>query len=147
MAYTYLGAVSASAAYTEAKKKPTLKRGSRGAEVAAAQALLNTWIQVYKRGSPIAVDSRFGPAMDAAVRSFQKAVGLSADGIVGVKTWTALIAQQKPVSSRAPTSPGAPSVEPGLPALSSVGGGLPSWVPLAAAGVGLAFLLTSKKKK
>ena len=56
-----------------------LRRGSRGAEVAALQRLLG-----------IAADGEFGPATEAAVRRFQRRRGLAPDGIVGPRTRAAL---------------------------------------------------------
>jgi len=38
------------------------------------------------------VDGAFGSLTDAAVWEYQKAKGLSVDGIVGAKTWAALLA-------------------------------------------------------
>lgn len=64
----------------------TQQSGSSGAQVKAVQQLLNT--QGYEAGS---VDGQFGPATTTAVQAFQRARGLSADGIVGAKTWTALL--------------------------------------------------------
>lgn len=57
----------------------TLKRGSVGGEVRELQQLLG-----------IKVDSVFGPATELAVKNFQKAHDILADGIVGPKTWALL---------------------------------------------------------
>ncbi|MCK1794699.1 amidase [Streptomyces sp. XM4193] len=64
----------------------TLKDGSSGAQVKAVQHLLNT--NGHDAG---AVDGAFGPTTTAAVKAFQTAKGLSADGTVGKQTWTALL--------------------------------------------------------
>lgn len=57
----------------------TLKKGSRGYEVKQLQQKLNLY-----------VDGIFGALTEEAVRAFQKSKGLTADGIVGPKTWDAL---------------------------------------------------------
>jgi ribosomal protein S11 len=62
-----------------------LKLGSVGSAVSAAQEQLNA------NGARLSVDARFGPGTDAAVRSFQRAKGLVADGGVGPITWNALV--------------------------------------------------------
>ncbi len=69
----------------ESKNIPTLRRGSQGDEVAELQALLNA-----KYGANLDIDGDFGAKTEAAVKSFQKAHGLTIDGIVGPKTWAAL---------------------------------------------------------
>ncbi|MFB9311718.1 peptidoglycan-binding domain-containing protein [Nocardioides plantarum] len=63
----------------------TLSQGSTGTAVQALQ------VQLVKHGATIDTDGDFGPGTDAAVRSFQSANGLDADGIVGPATWTALL--------------------------------------------------------
>ena len=70
------------AASTTAGTQPTVYRGSRGDAVRRLQELLN------KKGFDCgAVDGIFGSKTYAAVVAFQKANGLSADGIVGPLTW------------------------------------------------------------
>lgn len=64
---------------------PTLRRGSQGDEVADLQTILNA-----RYGADLDVDGNFGKATEAAVKAFQKANGLTADGVVGPKTWKAL---------------------------------------------------------
>ncbi|MFF0741520.1 peptidoglycan-binding protein [Streptomyces sp. NPDC004111] len=61
--------------------------GSSGPAVREAQALLK--YRGYSVGST-GVDGEFGSATDTAVRKFQKKLRLTADGLVGEKTWYAL---------------------------------------------------------
>jgi hypothetical protein len=61
---------------------PQLREGARGGPVVMIQATLNA-----KDNANLATDSIFGPATDAAVRSFQSMHGLAVDGIVGPITW------------------------------------------------------------
>lgn len=56
-----------------------LKKGSKGEDVKKLQTLLNLY-----------PDGIFGPLTEEAVREFQKANGLTVDGIVGDNTWTRL---------------------------------------------------------
>lgn len=78
-------------AYTVAVKQ--LSNGSMGASVMALQALLVGYggenARIVKNAG--GVDGEFGPATDKAVRSYQRANGLEADGIVGPKTWAKLL--------------------------------------------------------
>ena len=62
-------------------------RGSMGDAVRAVQAQLH---YVY-RYHFVAVDGVFGPLTDKAVKLFQKRYGLVPDGIVGKRTWNALV--------------------------------------------------------
>lgn len=71
-------------------KRPTaqlstiLRRGARGAAVAALQTALTA------RGHPLAADGAFGPATERAVKAFQGRAGLVVDGIAGPATMAAL---------------------------------------------------------
>jgi peptidoglycan hydrolase-like protein with peptidoglycan-binding domain len=61
-----------------------LKQGARGPLVRSLQAKLNRWY-------PIAVDGLFGLETKNAVQAFQRREHLVDDGIVGPKTWSALL--------------------------------------------------------
>ncbi|MFD8143919.1 penicillin-insensitive murein endopeptidase [Streptomyces sp. NPDC059708] len=63
---------------------PTQSKGNRGSDVVALQYLLNA------QGAQLTADGVFGGGTDTAVRGFQSAKGLGADGIVGPNTWKAL---------------------------------------------------------
>jgi murein DD-endopeptidase MepM/ murein hydrolase activator NlpD len=59
----------------------TMKLGDRGWDVAAMQYIL------ARRGYPPgAIDAVFGPMTDTALKNFQRALGLSADGLAGPAT-------------------------------------------------------------
>jgi peptidoglycan hydrolase-like protein with peptidoglycan-binding domain len=73
--------------------------GQRGWDVAALQFMLQ------RRGySPGGVDGGFGPGTRNAVLSFQRAAGLTADGLVGSATLSAL-RHRSGGSNRTPTGP------------------------------------------
>jgi peptidoglycan hydrolase-like protein with peptidoglycan-binding domain len=55
-----------------------------GSDVTMVQRVLTS------RGFAAADDGSFGSGTDAAVRNFQRSQGLTADGVVGPKTWGAL---------------------------------------------------------
>lgn len=63
----------------------TVKLGSRGDAVKRLQMLLNA------NGARLATDGIFGRMTDAAVRAYQRKHELAVDGIVGAKTWGALL--------------------------------------------------------
>ena len=67
----------------------TLRRGAKGEAVELLQEHLG-----------LAVDGRFGPATELAVRSFQARAHLVVDGVVGPRTWVALLAPGSHVASR-----------------------------------------------
>ncbi len=72
---------------------PVVKRGQRGADVKRVQGLLvasghaprNT---IQPDGS---LDGIFGPGTQGAVERFQRARSLGVDGVVGPRTWRALL--------------------------------------------------------
>jgi murein L,D-transpeptidase YcbB/YkuD len=63
-----------------------LKKGVKSNSVKTLQILLNGY--GYSCGE---ADGSFGPKTLAAVKEFQRAKGLTVDGIVGIATWTALL--------------------------------------------------------
>ncbi|MGW2513370.1 peptidoglycan-binding protein, partial [Streptomyces scopuliridis] len=88
--------------------QPELKFGSISDAVKTLQKLLNSL------GYKLGVDGEFGLDTDAAVKEFQQAHGLDADGEVGPQTWKALKrAAKPPAPAPAPGKPPAPA--PGKP--------------------------------
>lgn len=63
-------------------KRAMLRKGDHGNSVRD--------LQVKLRILGIAADGAFGPATEQAVKDFQEAHGMVADGLVGPKTWAAL---------------------------------------------------------
>jgi g-D-glutamyl-meso-diaminopimelate peptidase len=64
---------------------PLLKKGSKGEAVTRLQQGLQ-----QLGHDPGTIDGIFGRNTERAVRDFQTNNGLTADGVVGPKTWTAL---------------------------------------------------------
>ncbi|MFC0627503.1 penicillin-insensitive murein endopeptidase [Kribbella deserti] len=64
---------------------PTQSSGNRGADVTAIQYLLQ------HHGQSVPADGVFGASTVTAVKAFQTAKGLGADGIAGPQTWGALV--------------------------------------------------------
>jgi len=74
----------------------TLRRGSAGPAVRAVQDQAN--FRNGRNGHSLTVDGRYGPATVAWVRAFQHAIaqeipGFPVDGIVGPRTWQALVTE------------------------------------------------------
>lgn len=82
--------------------KPTLRKGDSGTYVTLLQTMLIQ--RGYSCGS-YGADGKFGNATLAAVKAFQADAGLTADGVVGRKTWDALEGSE-PVRHYTVTIPG-----------------------------------------
>jgi hypothetical protein len=74
-------------------KLPVLKKGAKGNQVKALQALLIGY--GYKmtdaNGTAYGVDGSFGGATERAVKAYQKANGMTVDGSCGPATWNKLL--------------------------------------------------------
>ncbi|MDX2243627.1 MAG: peptidoglycan-binding protein [Leptolyngbyaceae cyanobacterium bins.302] len=70
--------------------KPILQLGSQGAAVEELQSLICTFF----RAPYIPVDGIFGTRTEITVKEMQERFFLTSDGIVGAKTWRALIARK-----------------------------------------------------
>ncbi len=68
----------------------SLRRGSRGQNVALIQRAINRISVNYPAIPKLAIDGVFGQNTENAVREFQRVFGLEADGIVGRLTWYAV---------------------------------------------------------
>lgn len=71
--------------YSTTQTWTTVQRGASGFRVTAIQHLLRA------RGYSLTVDGSFGAITEGKVIAFQQSRGLVADGIVGPKTWGALV--------------------------------------------------------
>lgn len=74
--------------------RPTIRRGSKGTEVAYAQAIL---MDLGYDLEPYGADGDFGRKTEDAVKKFQKSQGLIADGVIGPLTWDALEKAEKEI--------------------------------------------------
>jgi peptidoglycan hydrolase-like protein with peptidoglycan-binding domain len=90
------------------KGEKTLKNGSRGLDVAAAQKALN------QQGYSLKVDGRFGDKTEAAVRDYQRKNNLKVDGKIGPETMGALDGRTaSPSTSQAQRQPADPATQRG----------------------------------
>lgn len=74
----------------EPVKWVVLRERSTGDKVRVLQHLLRA------KGARVDLDGSFGPATKAAVEAFQRSARLTADGVVGAKTWAALVPVVQP---------------------------------------------------
>ena len=75
----------ATAASGATRNWPIIRPGARGENVRTIQYMLD------QRGYRVAIDGKYGSTTTAAVKLFQRAVRLSADGHVGPVTWPKLV--------------------------------------------------------
>lgn len=69
-----------------------LRRGSTGSSVEQVQFWLSDLAQFDSSLVRVTVDGSYGAATERAVRAFQQKQSLTADGVVGQRTWNALYA-------------------------------------------------------
>lgn len=74
----------------------TLSEGSSGADVRELQIRVAGWAADSPQQTVVGVDGQFGPGTRAAVIRFQRAYGLSADGVVGPQTQAKLNELESP---------------------------------------------------
>lgn len=71
---------------------PTVRRGDgMGARQSLAETVKEAQTALNSHGASLNVDGKFGPLTEAATREFQTAYKLTVDGVIGPKTWTALL--------------------------------------------------------
>ena len=81
---------SDSASYTRPYPGYLVRRGQIGENVRYVQSALGVIRRVIRTLPSLVADGIFGVGTQSAVRAFQTALGLSADGIVGPETWRRL---------------------------------------------------------
>ncbi len=79
-----------------------LRQGSRGQDVITLQYLLDVISEYYPTVPAPAQDGIFGSGTQQAVTAFQRATGLSADGIVGAATWRKLYEVYRGIGQNVP---------------------------------------------
>lgn len=86
--------------------RTVVRAGDRG------QAVVEVQFVLVSHGYVLAADGIFGPRTERAVRHWQRANGLRADGIVGSITWRSLTSSVPATVVRTPVPPSAPSRAP-----------------------------------
>lgn len=86
-----------------------LRRGSSGIHVVQVQQRLRN------RGWSIEIDGEYGRATETVVKKFQAEKSLTADGIVGQKTWDAMYAFFEGLDHAPPPPPQPPTTLPPVP--------------------------------
>ena len=81
----YARNATTAASMTVSVKVPSLKKNATGGSVKALQAVLSA------KGHATTVDGSFGSQTEGSVKAYQKAKGLTVDGICGQQTWTSLL--------------------------------------------------------
>jgi peptidoglycan hydrolase-like protein with peptidoglycan-binding domain len=66
---------------------PVVTEGNKNHPIETLQYLLRA------HGRTVSIDGIFGPQTESAVRAYQNSRHLTVDGVVGAKTWSALIIQ------------------------------------------------------
>jgi len=93
--------------------------GSRGQNVLELQFILNYLSVFYPSIPPVIEDGVFGPSLRSAVMDFQRAFGLTPDGVVGPTTWKRLYSVYRGIDENVtvPQPPGGttPPPYPGTP--------------------------------
>lgn len=90
--YGYIGTENSNEKGMVEVKVSVLKKGAKGKQVEALQALLIGYgYKMENNGKTYGVDGSFGAATDKAVRAYQRDNGLEDDGSVGAKTWAKLL--------------------------------------------------------
>ena len=69
-----------------------LKKGAQGKNVRLIQEALNLIFDKYPLADKIYDEHYFGNKTEKAVREVQQATNLRVDGVVGTKTWHAILA-------------------------------------------------------
>ena len=86
-----------------------LRQGAKGQKVRLMQFWLKIARTMYQSLAPVTVDGVFGAATGAAVERFQRYFGLTADGVVGPRSWAKLHEVYNDIANRLLS----PSLRPG----------------------------------